>query len=92
MESRRVTFIGTLVHEVTHLRAQRSGRIAVKADFQSCIAAEKPGLERQLEVKRALFTGNMDAPYAEALAWQIAEETKAIKSRALWDFYCGAFQ
>ena len=91
-EAQQVMFIGTLVHEITHLREQRTGQISAKVDFKSCVAAEKPGLEKQYEVKRALYAGNMGANYKQAIEQQIAQETAELKSRALWDFYCGAFE
>ncbi|MBI5651860.1 MAG: hypothetical protein HZC40_15700 [Chloroflexi bacterium] len=92
IEAQRVAFIGTLVHEVTHIRDQRAGRFTTKTDYKSCVAIEKSGLEKQLEVKRALATGDLGAAFAHALNQQIGDEATALRSRELWQHYCGAFQ
>jgi len=91
LEARRVMFIGTFVHEATHVRDQRAGRFTTRIDFKSCVAAEKSGLEKQVEVKRALTTVSLDDAYAQALDQQISAEASALKSRDLWNQYCGAF-
>lgn len=92
IQAHQVSFIGTLVHEVTHVRDQRARQITLKTDFKSCIASEKPGLEKQLEVKRALVTGNLGVAFTQALKRQIGEEANALRSRELWDYYCGMFE
>ncbi|MBI5301137.1 MAG: hypothetical protein HY868_03295 [Chloroflexi bacterium] len=91
LAARQVTFIGTLVHEVTHIRDQRAGRFAPKTDRQSCVAAEKSGLEKQVQVKRALAALNLGAAYQQVLDEQINSEATALRSRELWDMYCGMF-
>lgn len=92
VEAKRVAFIGTLVHEVTHVRDQRAGRFTTKTDFKSCVAAEKSGLEKQLDVKRALASVKLSDGYVETLNRQIGAEEKAIRSRELWNQYCGVFE
>lgn len=91
-EAQMVLFIGTFVHEVTHVSDIRTGRYAPKTDFQSCVAVEKSGLYSQLQVKRALADADLGSAYRGALDEQVAQEGAAIGSRALWDFYCGAFE
>ncbi len=91
-EARQVAFLGTLVHEVTHIRDQRAGRFTTKTDRKSCVAAEKSGLEKQLEVKRTMAAENLGDAFAQELGQQIADEAGALKSRELWDMYCGAFE
>ncbi|MGE5265199.1 MAG: hypothetical protein ACM3S0_17600 [Acidobacteriota bacterium] len=91
-EAQQVMFVGTLIHEVTHVRDQREGRLAAKTDRKSCVAVEKPGLEKQLEVKRALAVAGLSDGYRQALEGQISAEASALKSRALRDLYCGAFE
>lgn len=90
-EAQRVTFVGTLIHEITHIRDQRAGR-GSKTNFKSCVVVEKPGLEMQLQVKQALGSVNLGDNYRQALEQQIKSEAGALKSRELWDLYCGAFE
>ena len=91
-EAKQAAFLGTLTHEVTHIRDQRAGRFTSKTDYKSCVAAERSGLEKQLEIKRALAAENPGEAFTQALNRQIASETSALKSRELWDSYCGAFE
>ena len=91
-EAKQAAFLGTLTHEVTHIRDQRAGRFTTKTDRKSCVAAEKSGLEKQLEVKHAMAAENLGDAFAQALGQQIASDTRALKSRELWDRYCGAFE
>jgi hypothetical protein len=91
LEAQQVAFIGTFVHEVTHIRDQRSNRYPAKTDYKSCVAAEKSGLEQQLEVKRAFAAVNLGAAFAQAVNQQISAEASALMSRGLWQQYCGAF-
>jgi len=90
LEGKQVAFIGTFVHEVTHIRDQRAGR-GSKTNFKSCVTVEKSGLEKQLEVKRALALTDLDEDFLQALDEQINAEATALKSRTLWDHYCGWF-
>ena len=89
--AQQVLFIGTLVHECAHVSDARTGRLAPKTDFKSCVAVEKSGLDSQLQVKRALAVANLGFEYQRALDEQVAQETTELGSRELWDFYCGAF-
>ncbi|MBI5033754.1 MAG: hypothetical protein HZB51_24820 [Chloroflexi bacterium] len=91
-EAQQVMFIGTLIHELTHVRDQREKRFTTKTNRKSCVAAEKSGLEQQLAVKRALTSVNMNDVFRQALEEQIVSEAHALNSRELWDFYCGAFE
>lgn len=90
-EAKQVAFIGTIVHEVTHIRDQRAGRFTAKSDFKSCVAVEKSGLEKQLQVKQALASVDLGDSYQQALEQQINEELTVLRSRKLWDLYCGVF-
>ncbi len=96
-EARRIAFLATLVHEVTHIRDQRAGKFLTKTDYKSCVAAEKSGLEKQLEVQQDLALISLgDNPtsaqiYKTRLAQQIRSESAALRSRDLWNQYCGAF-
>lgn len=90
-EAQRVAFIGTFVQEVTHILDQRAGRHA-KTNFKSCVAAEKSGLEKQLQVKRDLAGANVSGEFLQALNRQTRTEASALVSRDLWQQYCGAFE
>ena len=66
-------------------------------DRKSCIAAESSGLTKQREVKRDLATRLADDPSADSVfqSWldqQVRTETSDLRSRELWDLYCGAFE
>jgi hypothetical protein len=97
VEARRATFLGLLIHELTHVRDQRAGRYTKKTDRKSCVAAESSGLTQQLEVKRDLATRLAHDPSANPAfqAWldqQVKTEAADLRSRELWDWYCGAFE
>lgn len=92
VEAKQVAFIGTFVHEVTHIRDQRAGRFTSKTDYKSCVAAEKSGLEKQLQVKQALASIELVDAFQQALDQQIKTEVNALKSRDLWDHYCSMFE
>lgn len=40
VEARRIAFLATVIHEVTHIRDQRAGRFMARTDRKTCIAAE----------------------------------------------------
>ncbi len=96
LEAKQITFLGVLVHEVTHIRDQRAGRFLMKTDRKTCIAAESSGLTKQLEFKRDLASvGLGDNPaareiYQHALERQIKVEAADLHDRKFWDFYCGS--
>ncbi len=56
MQTQQPQFLSVLVHEVTHLRDQRSGRIGEAVDSKTCIAAERSANTKELEFARALTT------------------------------------
>ncbi|MBI5651867.1 MAG: hypothetical protein HZC40_15735 [Chloroflexi bacterium] len=53
MQTQQVQFLSVLIHEVTHIRERRKGRIEA-ANWQTCIAAEKSANVKELEFARAL--------------------------------------
>ena len=70
---------------------------AVRAQLDSCIAAESSGLTQELRFKRDLAASLADDPTADPAfkAWldeQIKYEASDLRSRELWDLYCGAFE
>ncbi len=96
-EARRITFLVTLVHEVTHIRDQRAGKFSLKTNFKSCVDAEKSAFDKQIEFEQDLLTAKLGESQASAetyrtrLEQQIKSETAALKTREMWDQYCGAF-
>jgi len=97
VEARRATFLGTLVHELTHVRDQRERRHLHKVDRKSCVAAESSGLTKQLQVKRDLAARLAHDPSANSAfqSWldqQVKTEAADLRSRELWDWYCVAFE
>ena len=97
VEARRATFLGTLVHELTHVQDQREGHHLHKVDRKSCVAAESSGLTLQLAVKRDLAASLAQDPVADPafktwLDGQVKIESSDLRSRTTWDLYCGAFE
>ena len=97
VKAKRVIFLGLIIHEVTHVRDQREGRFAAKTDRKSCIAVESSGLTQELRFKRDLAASLADDPTADPAfkAWldeKIKYEASDLRSRELWDLYCGAFE
>lgn len=93
VEARRITFLGLLIHEITHVRDQRAGRFAARTDRKTCVAEESSGLSKQLEFKQdaaavTLFT-SPSAGFQPWLGKQIQDETNDLRDRAFWDLYCG---
>jgi hypothetical protein len=54
MPTQQVQFLSVLVHEVTHIRDVRAGRISQPANSRNCIAAEQSARTQELEFVRAL--------------------------------------
>jgi hypothetical protein len=54
IQAQQVQFLSVLVHEVTHIRDARDGRIGQLTNSSVCIAAEKSANEKELEFARAL--------------------------------------
>jgi hypothetical protein len=46
----------------------------------------------QLQVKQALGSVDLGDNYRQVLEQQIKGEASDLKSRELWDLYCGAFE
>jgi len=97
VKARQVTFLGLIVHELTHVRDQRAGRFTTKTDRKSCVAAESSGLTKQLDVKRDLAAQLASDPTSDQsltrwLYRQVETEASDLHSRELWDLYCGAFE
>lgn len=96
-EARRLTFLVTLVHEVTHIRDQRAGRFLQKTNFKSCVEAEKSAFDKQIKFEQDLLATKLGENQASEeihqtrLEHQIRFDTAALKMREMWDQYCGAF-
>ncbi len=96
-EARRIRFLVILVHETTHVRDQRAGRFLQKTNFKSCVDVEKSAFDKQLEFQQDALNIELGRSptstqtYREWLEQTVKIETAALKSRDLWDQYCGAF-
>jgi len=53
-QAQQIQFLSVLVHEVTHIRDVREGRISQPANSRICIAAEQSAKTQELEFARAL--------------------------------------
>ncbi|MBI3536835.1 MAG: hypothetical protein HY070_04660 [Chloroflexi bacterium] len=97
LEARRITFLATLAHEVTHIRDQRAGKFLTKTDYKSCVAAEKSGLDKQLEFQKDALNIELGDNATSAQTYRarfeqnVKAEAAALKSRDLWNQYCGVF-
>lgn len=95
--ARRAAFLAILVHEVTHLRDQRAGRVSMRADYKTCVEAERSGLGKQLQFENDLAKipqaqDTLGEPnFNTWLEGVISAETKALASRGTWIAYCGDF-
>lgn len=90
-EARRIRFLVTLVHEATHIRDQRAGKFLTKTNFKSCVDAEKSAFEKQIDFENDLLkiTSGNATPW---LAQLVKTETGALRTREMWQQYCGAFE
>ena len=92
MQARQVLFLSTLIHEVTHLRDHRAGRIPKPINAVACISAEEAAYTKEFEFKRAVISATFancpfGADYRAAAQRQFdAEESQF--NRQFWKFYC----
>ena len=90
--ARQVLFLSMLIHEATHLRDHRAGRIPAKIDAAACIAAEGAAYVKEFEFKRVLASasfanGKIGTDYRSAAKRQLdAEESQF--NRQFWKLYC----
>lgn len=89
-DARRIRFLVTLVHEVTHVRDQRAGKFVTKTDFKSCVDAEKSAFAQQINFEDDLLTVT-DGGVKPWLALQVESEIAALKTKGMWQQYCGTF-
>lgn len=91
-EARRVAFLGVLIHEVTHLRDYRAGRMPAKMDATACIATEGAAYTKEIEFKRALVSAPFDSSktgedHRTAAKRQFEVEEKQFNNK-FWKLYC----
>lgn len=55
MQPYQIQVLSTLIHEVTHIRDQREGRIEKNINSNTCIAAERSAYAKEVEFARALI-------------------------------------
>lgn len=90
-EARRIRFLVTLIHEATHVRDQRAGKFLTKTNFKSCVDAEKSAFDKQINFENDLLAVTSGSANAW-LAQQVKSENTALKTREMWQLYCGAFE
>ena len=56
MQAQQIQFLSVLVHEITHIRDLRDGRIGEVVNSNTCIQAERSANTKELEFARALTT------------------------------------
>lgn len=91
-EARRVAFLSVLIHEVTHLRDYRAGRMQAKMDATACIATEGAAYTKEFEFKQALVSVRFENSrtrenYRAAAKRQFEAEEKQFNSK-FWKLYC----
>lgn len=96
MQAREIAFLGYFVHEATHVRDQRAGRLPKKMDPTVCISGEKAALEQVLNFKRAVVAVRIadnpavDQVYRLTAQAQVNAEAGNLNDERYWDRYCGA--
>jgi hypothetical protein len=91
-QARQITFLSTLIHEMTHIRDQRAGRIRT-VDVAACIEGERSAMTREAEFMDALSGAPSEddlvsnAFYRRAIERQDSIAASEV-SRASWYFYC----
>ena len=90
-DARRIRFLVTLVHETTHVRDQRAGKFLSKTNFKSCMDTEKSAFEEQIAFENDLLNV-VDGDAQAWLAQQVKSEIASLRTRELWQQYCGAFE
>ncbi|MBI5302768.1 MAG: hypothetical protein HY868_11565 [Chloroflexi bacterium] len=91
-QARQVAFLSTLVHEVTHLRDYRAGRIPTKIDMAMCLSSEAVAYAKEFELKSAvaltIFQNDaVGEKYRLAANQQLAADTNESYTR-FWKLYC----
>lgn len=95
-ESKQIEFLSTLIHEVTHVRDRRAGRIPETIYPTSCIASEKSAYGKELEFKRAAKSARItDDLVSEEIYRRILDKHINIEASAsygtLWKLHCLAY-
>ena len=90
--ARQVLFLSMLIHEATHLRDHRAGRIPAKIDAAACIATEGAAYVKEFEFKRAMASAKMDDNHSSELYRRAAERQligdEQQFSNNFWKLYC----
>jgi len=91
-QARQITFLSTLVHEVTHLRDQRAGRLSTLQSV-ACVEGEKSAMTQEVEFMRALTAVKLGNDLDSSMPYQRAIERQSSivagdVNRAAWYFYC----
>jgi len=92
VQTRQITFLSTLIHEVTHIRDRRAGRIPAKIDYAACVTSERAAFTQEVDFKRALVSATPSIPvlnelHRATLKKQINAEASALEGNAV-NLYC----
>ena len=92
VQTRQIAFLSTLIHEVTHIRDGRAGRIPAKINFAACVTSERAAFTQEVEFKRALVSATPSIPVLNnldrvILEKQISAEASALGGNAV-NLYC----
>lgn len=91
-QARQITFLSTLIHEVTHMRDQRAERLSPLPSV-ACAEGEKSAMTQEAEFMRALTVvkigddPNSSMLYQRAIERQVSIVEGDVRSAA-WYFYC----
>lgn len=94
-QARQITFLSTLIHESTHVRDRRTGRVSEKVGYGECVMTERAAFTQEVEFKRALLSLGTGGPGLDELAQaslhrQISVEASALEGNAA-NLYCLPF-
>lgn len=93
--ARQVTFLGYLIHEATHVRDQRAGRLPKQMNPAVCVTGEKAALVQELDFKRALAITRVGEGASVMLQHQSAAQSQwqsqigNLNDDRYWEQYCG---
>ncbi len=91
-QARQITFLSTLIHESTHIRDRRAGRVSEKVGYVECVTTERTAFTQEVEFKRALLSTGTSVPgldelWRASLHRQIDVEASALEGNAV-NLYC----
>lgn len=93
IQPQQIQFLSVLIHEVTHIRDLRDGRIERATDARTCIAAEQSANAQELEFVRALTTVQIKGDATTRANYRLAvdkhlEITEENVNGVVWKIFC----